>query len=439
MKLTLATFIAATIAGTADAMNFRGIFDKKADSAAVAEPIAADEPASEEQGERNLQASAGNCWGDSRPSAAWHPQYQMGWSEGYCRYTVDCNSPAYSTELNCCKGAYAGQISGKCISRLPNPPTSSPTKAGGLDIYYPDYNTAWTEATCINDAPMPSGRPTYTTMLACCKGAYGGQVSGKCLASLPSPPTTSPTPAGGIADFWYPDYDTAWTEAGCLNTFPLPYKNKNDRPNYKTQLACCKGAYGGQMSGKCISQLPSPPTTSPTGAGGLDFYYPDYDTAWNIATCKNDRPLPYTNKNDRPSYKSMLECCKGAYAGQQSGACLAALPSPPTTSPTKSGGLDVFYPDYSKAWPQGVCINDYPMPSGRPTYKSKEACCSGAYGGQRDFTCHCDADPCYSCKCGSKAELQANKCLAKDPDSGYPGTVNTFTNAGLDCGFNDDE
>eukprot|EP00584_Thalassiosira_punctigera_P003887 CAMPEP_0172547600 /NCGR_PEP_ID=MMETSP1067-20121228/17092_1 /TAXON_ID=265564 ORGANISM="Thalassiosira punctigera, Strain Tpunct2005C2" /NCGR_SAMPLE_ID=MMETSP1067 /ASSEMBLY_ACC=CAM_ASM_000444 /LENGTH=57 /DNA_ID=CAMNT_0013334709 /DNA_START=11 /DNA_END=180 /DNA_ORIENTATION=- len=56
-------------------------------------------------------------------------------------------------------------------------------------------------------------------------------------------------------------------------------------------IACCKGAYGGQVSGKCLAALPSPPTTSPTSAGGLEVYYPDYGTAWRSATCINDWPL----------------------------------------------------------------------------------------------------------------------------------------------------
>ena len=429
MKVFQAVLTASAIIGT-NAMNFRGIFHKEeatASSSIVEQPAAVveEQPSATTQ-DRSLTAEEEaegerKLWCDPKSSRGWHPVYNAGWTNGFCRYTVDCNSPTYSSELACCKGAYSGQTSGYCLSRLPNPPTSSPTGSGGLDVYYPDYSRQWSDAYCINSRPMPSGRPTYTSMLACCKGAYAGQMSGKCLSMLPSPPTTSPTPAGGITDFWYPDYDTAWTEAGCLNTFPLPYKNKNDRPNYKTQLECCKGAYGGQMSGKCISQLPSPPTTSPTGSGGYDFYYPDYDTPWSSATCKNERPLPF-GPGGRPTYNSMLACCKGAYAGQVSGACLAALPSPPTSSPTTAGGLDVYYPDYGTGWARATCINERPLPNGRPNYRSKEACCSGAYAGQSSLACMCDAlganaSPpstaaiCYSCECGfSKAERDGAGC-----------------------------
>ncbi len=120
-----------------------------------------------QQGQRELQA----C----NDEQLWHPVYSAGWTDGYCREETTCNSPGYSTELACCKAAYGGQVSGACLKSLPNPPTSSPTNEGGLDVWYPDYGTAWTEASCLNDRPLPSGRPTYDSPLACCKGAYGGQ------------------------------------------------------------------------------------------------------------------------------------------------------------------------------------------------------------------------------------------------------------------------
>ena len=62
---------------------------------------------------------------------------------------------------------------------LANPPTSSPIGAGGGDIWYADYETPWSYATCLNNLPFPfghGGRPTYLSKAACCNGAYGGQV-----------------------------------------------------------------------------------------------------------------------------------------------------------------------------------------------------------------------------------------------------------------------
>eukprot|EP00581_Thalassiosira_minuscula_P007690 CAMPEP_0183710126 /NCGR_PEP_ID=MMETSP0737-20130205/5963_1 /TAXON_ID=385413 /ORGANISM="Thalassiosira miniscula, Strain CCMP1093" /LENGTH=419 /DNA_ID=CAMNT_0025938349 /DNA_START=336 /DNA_END=1595 /DNA_ORIENTATION=- len=414
MKVSSIALLASFVT-SAEALSFRDLVAKvtrrdASASAAAPQPDADAAVVVDGAADQNERDLASNCWGTTTPAAAWHPVYSAGWSQGYCRFTVDCNSPSFSTELACCKGAYSGQVSGYCVSQLPNPPTISPTPSGGLSVYYPDYDRAWPEGICINTRPMPSGRPTYSTMLACCKGAYGGQMSGKCLSQLPSPPTTAPTTSSFEADFWYPDYDTAWSMAGCKNTLPLPYNNIGDRPNYRTQLACCKAAYGGQMSGVCISQLPNPPTMSPTDASGADFWYPDYETTWSDAGCKNERPPPF-NPGDRPVYSTRIQCCKSAYGGQMSGKCLSELPNPPTVAPTPSGGLSVFYPDYSKAWPEGVCVNARPMPSGRPTYGTKESCCNGAYGGQTSQKCLCDAvGVCHSCVCGTQAERDAQGC-----------------------------
>jgi len=427
MKVLQAVLIASTIVGNATGMNFRGILNKNA--AATSDPITdlsdSDPIADLEETQRRLQC-------DGSQPAKWHPTYSAGWSSGYCRYTKDCNSPGYGSELACCKGAYSGQTSGYCLSRLPNPPTTSPTGTGGLGVYYPDYATPWSDAYCISDRPLPNGRPTYSSMLSCCKGAYAGQMSGKCLNMLPSPPTSSPTKAGGL-DVYYADYATAWSDAGCINDAPMP----SGRPTYATQLACCKGAYAGQMSGKCLSMLPSPPTTSPTGTGGYDFYSPDYESPWDRATCKNERPLPFAT-GGRPTYSTQLACCKGAYAGQQSGACLASLPSPPTQSPTTAGGLDAYYPNYLP-WAVGTCINERPLPNGRPSYSSKEACCKGNYGSQTNNYCMCQVDPCYSCNCGDATFLQANDCLRNNPVPVWPISPNTGAQKGsLDCGFNED-
>ncbi len=85
------------------------------------------------------------CWNNNQQQRpAWHPVYSAGWTHGHCKYHISCNSPSYPTELSCCKSSYAGQVSGHCISNLPYPPTSSPTNTGGLDVWYPDYDTSWT-------------------------------------------------------------------------------------------------------------------------------------------------------------------------------------------------------------------------------------------------------------------------------------------------------
>mmetsp|Transcript_18278 Transcript_18278/g.32216 ORF Transcript_18278/g.32216 Transcript_18278/m.32216 type:complete len:548 (-) Transcript_18278:144-1787(-) len=312
-------------ASTAPSDNERQLRKRKLRNTAAATAITT--AAADEAAIRKLS----NCYEDPLPTPKWHPQYNEGWTNGFCRKTIDCNSPGYSTELACCKQTYGGQISGFCLAQLPNPPTLSPTETGGLNVFYPDYSTDWSGASCTNTRPMPNGRPKYSTMLDCCKGAYGGQMSGKCLSMLPSPPTGSPTNSAMEVDFWYADFDTAWDAAGCSNKLPLPY-SPNDRPIYPTQLKCCEAAYGGQMSGACLAQLPSPPTASLVGMGVADFWYPDYDTAWIETGCKNELPLPYLH-GGRPQYASPEACCAGAYGGQVSLVCVCGMPSPPAGCP----------------------------------------------------------------------------------------------------------
>ena len=65
---------------------------------------------------------------------------------------------------------------------LPNPPTTSPTGAGGLDVWYADYSIQnYYNGVCINDRPLPDGRATYDSQLSCCKSAYASQMSGTCI------------------------------------------------------------------------------------------------------------------------------------------------------------------------------------------------------------------------------------------------------------------
>eukprot|EP00571_Detonula_confervacea_P009330 CAMPEP_0172323656 /NCGR_PEP_ID=MMETSP1058-20130122/49347_1 /TAXON_ID=83371 /ORGANISM="Detonula confervacea, Strain CCMP 353" /LENGTH=148 /DNA_ID=CAMNT_0013039719 /DNA_START=246 /DNA_END=690 /DNA_ORIENTATION=+ len=95
---------------------------------------------------------------------------------------------------------------------------------------------------------------------------------------------------------------------------------------------------------------------------------------------------------DQPNYPTQLECCRAAYGGQSSGTCLAELPSPPSTSPTGSGGADYWFADYESRWDNAKCLNKLPFPGGRPIYSTYSACCSGAYGGQVSHACICGED-----------------------------------------------
>jgi hypothetical protein len=214
---------------------------------------------------------------------AWYANYDLDFTKGVCinKLPTPTGRTIYDTQLECCKGAYGGQTSGACIKDLPAPPTVSPTPTGGVEIWYqnPDIGD-WTKGYCINKLPTPNDAATYDSELDCCKGAYAGQSSGKCLSMLPAPPTVSPTQTGG-PDEWYADFDLDWTNGVCINTLPQP----SGRTIYDSQLECCKGAYAGQESGKCLRMLPAPPTSSPIGSDAE--FFPIWSN-WESGYCDND-------------------------------------------------------------------------------------------------------------------------------------------------------
>ena len=40
-------------------------------------------------------------------------------------------------------------------------------------VWYPDWETPFAKASCINTSPVPETRPTFDSLLACCMSAYG--------------------------------------------------------------------------------------------------------------------------------------------------------------------------------------------------------------------------------------------------------------------------
>jgi len=314
----------------------------------------------------------------------WYKNPAVGdWTVGYCinDHPAPSGLTTYDSELDCCKGAYAGQSSGKCLSMLPSPPTASPFGVNGPDAFYADRTKDYADGVCINTVPAPIGATIYDTELECCKGEYGVQTTGACLAALPSPPTASPLTAAG-PDIWYKNPEVGdWAVGYCINDHPAP----DGATTYDSELDCCKGAYAGQSSGTCLSKLPSPPTASPFGVNGPDAFYKAPNVDWNDGHCINTVPAPVGAK----IYDTELECCKGEYGTQSSGACLAALPSPPTASPITAAGPDAWYKKPDMDWATGYCVNDHPAPSdGSVTiYETELDCCKGSYAGQSSGAC----------------------------------------------------
>jgi hypothetical protein len=129
-----------------------------------------------------------------------------------------------------------------------------------------------------------------------------------------------------------------------------------------------------------ITQPVDKPETSSSIEETGSKWYPDYNPIWALGACSNISPAP----SGRPHYQSQAECCKMAYNGQASGACVGY-----TTSIVSK--LETYYPDYSMSWAEGKCTNAYPAPSGRPQYNSQQECCEKAYAGQYSGACINDA------------------------------------------------
>ena len=156
-----------------------------------------------------------SSWCPLSTPVLWHRDLTKTWSAGTCINVADCDSPGFQTQLECCKGAFAGQTSNACLKGLPNPPTPLPTSLS---------------------TKSPSHLPTST-------------------------PTKSPTAINPNQGKWYADYGTVWINAGCRNTLP--------HPNYAThyfesQEECCNFAYAGQTSGACLNGLRSKSPIMPT-------------------------------------------------------------------------------------------------------------------------------------------------------------------------------
>ena len=105
----------------------------------------------------------------------------------------------------------------------------------------------------------------------------------------------------------------------CRGAMPDASKADCNSPGYKSKLACCDGQYGGQVSGACKVDFANPSTTTTK-------WYTNYGMSWGIAGCKAAFQYPsYVST----FYDNQPDCCKGAYKGQRSGACLAGLATPP--------------------------------------------------------------------------------------------------------------
>ena len=116
------------------------------------------------------------------------------------------------------------------------------------------------------------------------------------------------------------------------------------------------------------------PTLSLANKENTNKWYPVYGHDFNQGTCSSTASVP----NGIISFYSQIECCKRAFAGQSSGACMFSLP----TSISKSIKVE-WYPVYN----DHTCIistTTSPRPHGVPGYETQLDCCIAEYRHGRD-------------------------------------------------------
>ena len=132
----------------------------------------------------------------------------QGWNKGSClnnnKHPAPIGCIRYKSPLSCCEKAFCGQTSGVCVTSHPNSIKDT------LQIeWYPIYSNQTCGVTYVAGNSNVGVRG-YETQLHCCLSEFGHGTDTdptECFAGLPNPPTTSPTPIGGLKlDFYYPDY-----------------------------------------------------------------------------------------------------------------------------------------------------------------------------------------------------------------------------------------
>ena len=136
------------------------------------------------------------------------------------------------------------------------------------------------------------------------------------ITELPSPPTMNPTPAPPVA---YPttnistspmgdgDDNTDLTELPRPTTMNITDANSTLNKHFDPTLPPTRIlTHAGMLD---VTYFSGPPSISLTGIGVQDVYYP------HNGVCINTHPLPYR----RPTFSTMLACCKTEYDGQVSG------------------------------------------------------------------------------------------------------------------------
>ncbi|KAL3816618.1 hypothetical protein ACHAXA_004800 [Cyclostephanos tholiformis] len=194
-------------------------------------------------------------------SGQWYPDYTVDWAKGMCIDTVPAppygSRPIYSSQLQCCLAAYAGQTSNYCIQNLVNPPTASPTKAPtSKPTRSPTTPTPTRSPTTVTPTmspttSVPTSSPTTSTPTTSMPTGIPTVSPTKNPTSQPSTksptgtPTTREPTVTQYGNLWYPKYGLGV----CSNQLPLPVNGA--APISTSQAACCQGNFN-WIFAKCM-------------------------------------------------------------------------------------------------------------------------------------------------------------------------------------------
>ena len=250
--------------------------------------------------------------------------------------------------------------------------SSTTTSAGSL--WYPDYNSNYALGKCVNEVPVPSGRPNYDSGEACCQAAYGSQSSGLCLSSLSG---VQSTPSSTIVTSTSTEATPAFTSTTSATLTSMMTSSSTSPQDTSTQIATTQASTTTTVATTTDATLPQVTTTESSISSR---WYPDYNNDYALGKCSNELPIP----SGRPNYDSGLECCQAAYGQQASGVCKNMFSNAVSSSTSL---IDRWYPDYHNNYALGKCNNEVPIPSGRPNYDTGFECCQKAYGSQSSGVC----------------------------------------------------
>jgi hypothetical protein len=253
------------------------------------------------------------------PAAAgkWYAE-QGTWSIGGCKNTIPY--PVYATvffdnQLACCKGAFDGQTSGACIKGIPNPPTFSPTTSTPTTTNVTITNLPNSDDTTNASTPSPNeivtnpecdAEPDFISM----KSGTGCKEYIFCEHNVIV--LTITCPDGLLFNGMYCDFSE---NVVCVDPETV---TSTTNPGHET-ASPSQSLTVSTASPSTRSTSSHTTSTHSVSSAATGKWYAEQGT-WSIGGCKNTIPYPiYATV----FFDNQLACCKGAFDGQTSGACIS--------------------------------------------------------------------------------------------------------------------